>query len=147
MLSGACRRAALGAVLALTLMWGAAETARAQRAQAAGDGAAQAAQVRARVRKIGAGERARVSVKLQSGRKLEGYIGQIGEEHFYLIRTDGEKGTAAVVAFADVHSLEQRRGDLSWRDVIYRTGLGAGAVLGFLRGLGATITPAFPAAP
>ena len=116
------------------------------RAQGEREGGRRAIQVRAKVQKIGASVKTRVRVKLLSGRKLEGYIGQIGEEHFYVVRTDGEKGTAAVVAFDAVQSLE-KRGYIGWRDVVYRTGTGAGALLGFLRGLGAMITPAFPAAP
>lgn len=116
------------------------------RAQGEREGGRRAIQVRAKVQKIGASVKTRVRVKLHNGRKLEGYIGQIGEDHFYVVRTDGEKGTAAVVAFDAVQSLE-KRDNLTWRDVVYRTGMGAGAVLGFLRDLGATITPAFPAAP
>lgn len=116
-------------------------------ARAQGDESARrAVVVREKLQKIGTGVKARVRIELSGGRKLEGYVGQLGEDHFYLIRTDGEKGTAAVVAFDAVESLE-RRGDLSWRDVVYRTGVGAGALLGFLRSLGAMITPAFPAAP
>ena len=110
------------------------------------EGARRALEVRDKVLKIGTGVKRRVRVELRGGGKLEGYIERIGEEHFYVVRTDGERGTAAVVAFDAVRSLE-RRGVTSWRDVVYRTGLGAGALLGFLRDLGATITPAFPAAP
>jgi hypothetical protein len=115
-------------------------------AVAQAQGGRRAVQVRAKVEKIGTGDKQRVRVQLRDGRKLVGYIGQIGVDHFYVVRTDEEKGTASVVAFDDVRSLE-RRDSVTWRDVVYRTGMGAGAVLGFLRGLGATITPAFPAAP
>ncbi|HWS99284.1 MAG TPA: hypothetical protein VN256_03355 [Pyrinomonadaceae bacterium] len=137
------RVAALGAIL--FVMFGANGSVTAQ-AQGERGGGRRAIQVRARVHKIGTNEKTRVRVKMQDGRKLEGYIGQIGEDHFYVVRTDGEKGSAAIVAFADVQSLE-KRDSLTWRDVVYRTGMGAVAVLGFLRDLGATITPAFPAAP
>ncbi len=117
------------------------------KAQGQGDeGARRALEVKGKVRKIGTGVRRRVRVELLGGRKLEGYIGQIGEEHFYVVRTDEARGTAAVVAFDAVRSVEKRN-DTSWRDVVYRTGLGAGALLGFLRDLGSMITPAFPAAP
>jgi hypothetical protein len=115
-------------------------------AQGEREGAWRVTEVRAKVQKIGTGDKRRVRVRLHDGRKLEGYIGQIGVDHFYVVRTDEEKGTAAVVAFDDVRSLERRDG-VTWRDVVYRTGMGAGAILGFLRDLGATITPAFPAAP
>ncbi|HJU55879.1 MAG TPA: hypothetical protein VJ715_14945 [Pyrinomonadaceae bacterium] len=135
------RPVVLGAILFLLL--GVNDSARAQGERA---GVRRAIQVRAKVQKIGARVKTRVRVKLLSGRKLEGYIDQIGEDYFYVVRTDGEKGTAAVVAFDAVQSLE-KRDNITWRDVVYRTGMGAGAVLGFLRDLGATITPAFPAAP
>ena len=111
-----------------------------------GEGGRHALAVRDKVQKIGTGVKRRVRVELRGGRKLEGYIGQIGDEHFYVVRTDGEKGTAAVVAFDAVQSLE-RRDDIGWRDVVYRTGVGAAALLGLLRDLGSMITPAFPAAP
>ena len=136
------RTVVLGAIL--FLLAGACGPAK---AQGQGDeGARRALEVKGKVRKIGAGVRRRVRVELRGGRKLEGYIGQIGEEHFYVVRTDKERGTAAVVAFDAVESLEKRN-DTTWRDVVYRTGVGAGALLGLLRDFGAMITPAFPAAP
>jgi hypothetical protein len=137
------RAAALGAILFVLLAACGSVTAQAQGGRV---GERRAAEVRDKVRKIGTSEKTRVRVHLLDGRKLEGYIGQIGEEHFYFVRTDGGKGTAAVVAFDDVRSLE-KRDSITWRDVVYRTGVGAAAFLGFLRDLGATITPAFPAAP
>ena len=142
-MNGKSKAVALGAMLFLLL--GMCVPATAQEAESAG--VRRALEVKGKVQKIGTGAKRRVHVELRGGRKLEGYIGQIGEEHFYVVRTDGEKGTAAVVAFGDVRSLKESRGDISWRDVVYRTGMGAGALLGFLRGLGAMITPAFPAAP
>ena len=140
--SGKSKAAALGAILFLLLVGANGSVA----AQSEREGGRRALEIRDQVQKIGTGVKRRVRVKLHDGRKLEGYIGQIGEEHFYVVRTDGEKGTAAVVAFDAVQSLE-KRDSITWRDVVYRTGMGAGAVLGFLRDLGATITPAFPAAP
>jgi hypothetical protein len=141
---GKSRAGALGAMLFVLL---AACGSLVAQAQGEREGARRAVGVRAKVQKIGTGDKRRVRVQLHDGRKLEGYIGQIGVDHFYVVRTDEEKGTAAVVAFDDVRSLERRDGTSAWRDVVYRTGMGAGAILGFLRGLGATITPAFPAAP
>ncbi|HEY0377841.1 MAG TPA: hypothetical protein VGC87_13020 [Pyrinomonadaceae bacterium] len=138
-MSGKSRAGALGVMLCVLLAACGSAVAQAQ-------GGRRAVQVRAKVEKIGTGDKQRVRVQLRDGRKLVGYIGQIGVDHFYVVRTDEEKGTASVVAFDDVRSLE-RRDSVTWRDVVYRTGMGAGAVLGFLRGLGATITPAFPAAP
>ena len=142
-MSGKSKHLVLGAILFLLLAAGGSLMAQAQEVR---EGGRRSIQVRAKVQKIGTNVKTRVRVKLLSGRKLEGYIGQIGEDHFYVVRTDSEKGSAAVVAFDDVRSLE-RRGDITWREVVYRTGMGAGAVLGFLRDLGATITPAFLAAP
>ena len=140
---GKSKTIVLGATLFLLLGAGSSVMAQGQE----DGGARRALEVKGKVQKIGIGDRRRVRVELRGGRKLEGYIGQIGEEHFYVVRTDGEKGTAAVVAFGDVRSLKEGRGDITWRDVIYRAGMGAGALLGFLRDLGAALTPAFPAAP
>ena len=140
---GKFKAAALGAILCVLL--GASGSLVAQ-AQGGREGGRRAVEVRAKVQKMGAGDKRRVRVQLHDGRKLEGYIDQIGVDHFYVVRTDEEKGTAAVVAFDDVRSLE-RRDSAIWRDVVYRTGMGAWAILGFLRDLGATITPAFPMAP
>ena len=141
-MNGKSKAVALGAMLFLLL--GACVPATAQEVESAG--VRRALEVKGKVQKIGTGHKARVRVGLRGGRKLEGYIGQIGDEHFYVVRTDGEKGTAAVVAFDAVQSLE-KRGYPGWRDVVYRTGMGASALLSFLRGLGTMITPAFPAAP
>jgi thymidine kinase len=140
--SGKTKPVALGAILFLLLAACNSLMAQAQERESN----RHAIQVRAKVQKIGTSVKTRVRVKLHNGRKLEGYIGQIGEDHFYVVRTDSEKGSAAVVAFDDVQTLE-KRSYVTWREVVYRTGMGAGAVLGFLRDLGATITPAFPAAP
>lgn len=138
---GKSRAGALGAIAFLLLVANGSLVAQAQ-----GEGVRRVTEVRAKVQKIGTGDKRRVRVQLHDGRKLEGYIGQIGVDHFYVVRTDEEKGTASIVAFDDVRRLE-RKDSAAWRDVVYRTGMGAGAILGFLRGLGATITPAFPAAP
>jgi hypothetical protein len=140
---GKSKTVVLGAMLFLLLGVGSSAMAQGQ----VDEGGRRSLEVRDKVQKIGTGIKRRVRIELRGGTKLEGYIGQIGDEHFYVVRTDGEKGTAAVVAFSDVRSLKEGRGDISWRDVIYRTGMGAGALLGFLRDLGAAITPAFPAAP
>lgn len=93
-------------------------------------------QIKARVLKLGAGLKARVNVKLRDGKKVEGYIGQTGEDHFYVIRTDEEVGTAAVVAYGDVVQLRKRKGSLvTWRSVSIRGGLAAGAIAAFIRSL------------
>ena len=140
--NGKSKAVVIGATLFLLL--GACVCATAQEEVVEGAGVRRALEVKGKVQKIGTGDHARVRVELRGGRKLEGYIGQIGEDYFYVVRTDGEKGTAFVVAFASVESLE-KRGYIGWRDVVYRTGMGASALLGLLRGLGAMITPAFPA--
>ena len=141
-MSGKSKTVVLGAILFLLLGAGSPATTQGQETR----GVRRALEVKDKVQKIGTGVKRRVRVELRGGRKLEGYIGQIGEEHFYLVRTDAEKGTAAVVAFDAVQSLE-KRGDINWRDVVYKTGVRASALLGFLRDLGTMITPAFPAAP
>jgi hypothetical protein len=104
-------------------------------------------EVRTRVESFGVGLEARVRVRLKDGKKLEGFIDRAGEDSFYLIRTSGRYSTAVVVAYGNVARIESKKSSVNWRRVAYRTGMGAGVVLSFLRRLrmsGPAIAPRFP---
>jgi short subunit dehydrogenase-like uncharacterized protein len=95
-----------------------------------------AAQVKKRVEKLGVGIKASVRLMLRDGTKMEGYVGQAGEDHFYLVRTDEKSGTAAVVAYADVAELKGKRASLDWRNVHTGQGFGAGFLVRLMQNLG-----------
>jgi hypothetical protein len=106
-----------------------------------------AAEVKRRVERIGVGEAARVKVKMRDGTKMEGFIDRAGEEHFYLVRTDGQRGTAAVIAYTDVAQIDGQRGLFDWRGIGYRAGAGAKVLLkalSVLRIQAPRIAPRFP---
>jgi hypothetical protein len=108
-----------------------------------------AEEVKKRVVSYGLGVMARVKVKLRNGAKMEGFIDSAGDDHFYLIRTDEQNGTAAVVAYSNVARIEgkeEKKSFLNWRQVTYRVGTGAGVLLSILRNLqlpGSDLGPRF----
>jgi hypothetical protein len=73
-----------------------------------GDGERRVQKVKADVAKRGTGEKARVTVELQDGSKLKGYISQAGEDSFTL--TDAKSGQARVLAYTDVNRVKGRGG-------------------------------------
>jgi hypothetical protein len=56
--------------------------------------------VRTGIVELGAGEEARVEVKLRDRRKLKGYVGEAGAESFVLV--DAKTGAATTVPYAQV---------------------------------------------
>jgi hypothetical protein len=92
-----------------------------------------AALVKKRIEKLGVGVTACVKVRLRDGRSMEGYVGQAGEDHFYLVRTDEKSGTAWVVAYADVAALKGKRAALDWRKIHTGQGFGANFIVRLLQ--------------
>src|SRR5258708_306779 len=64
--------------------------------------------VKADVAKRGVGEKARVTVKLQDGSKLKGYISQAGADSFAL--TDSKTGQTTTLAYRDVIQVKKQGG-------------------------------------
>jgi hypothetical protein len=64
--------------------------------------------IKANVAKRGVGKKARVTVKLQDGSKLKGYISQAGEESFTL--TDSKSGQSKTLAYVDVLQVKGQGG-------------------------------------
>ena len=106
-----------------------------------------AEEVKRRVESYGVGATARVKVRLRNGAKIEGFIDRAGDDYFYLVRTDGQTGTAVVVAYADVAQINGRKSTIDWRRIGYSAGVGAKVLFNALRVLriqGPHIAPKFP---
>jgi hypothetical protein len=70
-----------------------------------------AEEVRAKVSKLGVGEKARVEVRLRDETKLKGFVSRAGERSFAV--TDEKTNAATEVAYADVAQIRKRGGGLS----------------------------------
>ncbi len=80
-----------------------------------GKDASPAEQARAKVRKMGVGQKSRVEVKLRDNTKLKGYISAEEEESFTV--TDSKTGATTNVSYTDVAQLKKSGGGpsaLTW---------------------------------
>jgi hypothetical protein len=65
----------------------------------------QAEKIKAKVAKLGTGEKAKAKVKLHSGEKLKGYISNAGANDFTI--TDKKSGQSKTLAYADVDEVKK----------------------------------------
>jgi len=89
--------------------------------------------IKQKVSKRGTGEKARVSVKLNDGTKLKGYVSESAAEHFTLLRTDEQMGAALKINYRDVAEIKDRgKGMSTTSKVLIGTGAGVGVTVGVL---------------
>jgi hypothetical protein len=86
--------------------------------------------VKAKVAKIGIGEKAKATVILKDGTKNKGYIGQAGTEDFVL--RDRKTDAPTTIRYSDVSKVESNRGHSTARNLGLGIGIGAGAFLAIL---------------
>jgi hypothetical protein len=86
--------------------------------------------VKAKVAKIGVGEKAKATVILKDGTKKKGYIGQAGGDDFVL--RDRKTDSPTTINYSDVAKVESNRGHSTARNLGLGIGIGAGAFLAIL---------------
>jgi len=86
--------------------------------------------VRAKVAKIGVGEKAKATVILKDGTKKKGYIGQAGSDDFVL--RDRKTDSPTTISYTDVSKVESNKGHSTARNLGIGIGIGAGAFLAIL---------------
>ena len=86
--------------------------------------------VKAKVAKIGIGEKAKATVILKDGTKNKGYIGQAGSDDFVL--RDRKTDSPMTIRYSDVSKVESNRGHSTARNLGIGIGIGAGAFLAIL---------------
>ena len=86
--------------------------------------------VKAKVAKIGIGEKAKATVILKDGTKKKGYIGQAGSDDFVL--RDRKTDSPTTILYSDVSKVESNRGHSTARNLGIGIGIGAGAFLAIL---------------
>ena len=86
--------------------------------------------VKAKVAKLGTGEKAKATVILKDGTKIKGYIGQAGSDDFVL--RDRKTDSPTTIRYNDVSKVESNKGHSTARNLGLGIGIGAGAFLGIL---------------
>lgn len=86
--------------------------------------------VKAKVAKLGTGEKAKATVILKDGKKIKGYIGQAGSDEFVL--RDRKTDAPTTIRYSDVAKVESNKGHSTARNLGLGIGIGAGAFLAIL---------------
>jgi hypothetical protein len=86
--------------------------------------------VKAKVAKLGTGEKAKATVILKDGTKIKGYIGQAGSDDFVL--RDRKTDSPTTIRYSDVSKVESNKGHSTARNLGLGIGIGAGAFLAIL---------------
>ena len=86
--------------------------------------------IKAKVAKIGVGEKAKATVILKDGTKRKGYIAQAGNDDFVL--RDRKTDAPSTMSYSDVLKVESNKGHSTARNLAIGIGIGAGAFLAIL---------------
>jgi hypothetical protein len=86
--------------------------------------------VKAKVAKIGIGEKAKATVILKDGTKKKGYIAQAGNDDFVL--RDPKTDAPTTLSYSDISKVESNKGHSTARNLAIGIGIGAGAFLAIL---------------
>jgi hypothetical protein len=88
------------------------------------------AKVKAKIARIGVGEKARVRLKLRNGLKIRGDITSAGDDDFAF--TDRETGKTTSVAYADVMEVKGPGRLSKGSKIAIAAGIGAGVAVGLI---------------
>jgi hypothetical protein len=102
----------------------------AQAGQNSSKTAVTAEQIKAKVAKLGVGEKAKATVRLKDGTKIKGYIARDGEEDFVL--RDRKTDAPTTLRYADVERVESNRGHSTAKHIGIGVGIGLGAFVAIL---------------
>ena len=86
--------------------------------------------VKAKVAKLGVGEKAKATVILKDGTKKKGYIGQAGSDDFML--RDRKTDSPTTIRYNDVAKVESNKGHSTARNIAIGVGIGVGAFLAII---------------
>lgn len=84
---------------------------------------------RAKVRKIGIGERAKIRVHLLDGTTYEGYVREANEDNFVIV---DKQGSPHIILYKDVKEVKSRRGRSTGAKIGTGIAIYAVAVLGVI---------------
>lgn len=78
---------------------------------------------RLKVAKLGVGEKAKATIKLNDGTRVKGYVYSAGDEDFVI--RDKQTSGATKIRYADVKSVDDNRGHSMARNILIAVGIGA----------------------
>jgi hypothetical protein len=87
-------------------------------------------QIKAKVAKLGLGEKAKATIRLKDGTKTKGYIARDGEEDFVI--RDRKTDAPTTISYADVARVESNRGHSTAKHIAIGVGIGVGAFVAVL---------------
>jgi hypothetical protein len=94
---------------------------------AQGDKAQTVETVKAKLAKLGLGEKAKATIRLKDGSKVKGYVARADEDDF--VMRDRKTDAPTTIRYADVAKVESNRGHSTARNIGLGVGIGVGAFL------------------
>jgi hypothetical protein len=86
--------------------------------------------IKAKVAKLGVGEKAKATVFLKDGKKIKGYIAQAGNDDFVV--RDRKTDAPTTISYVDVTKVDSNRGHSTARNIAIGVGIGVGGFLAIL---------------
>lgn len=78
---------------------------------------------RLKVAKLGVGEKAKATIKLNDGTSVKGYVYSAGDQGFVI--RDKQTSASTTIRYADVKSIDDNRGHSMARNILIAVGIGA----------------------
>lgn len=82
---------------------------------------------KAKISKLGVGEKAKATIIQKNGARTKGYIARVGDDDF--VMRDRKTDNATTIRYADVSEVESNRGHSTAKHVGIGVGIGVGAFL------------------
>ncbi len=83
--------------------------------------------IKAKVAKLGVGEKAKATIRLKDGGKVKGYVARADEDDFVI--RDRKTDAPTTIRYADVAKVESNKGHSTARNITIGVAIGAGALL------------------
>lgn len=87
-------------------------------------------EIKAKVGKLGLGEKAKATVRLKDGTKTKGYVARAGDDDFVMRERKTDKATT--IRYTDVATIESNKGHSTAKHLGIGLGIGAAATVGVL---------------
>lgn len=82
---------------------------------------------KSKVARLGVGEKAKATIKLNNGTRVKGYVYRAGEDDFEI--RDRKTNASNTIRYEDVKGVDDNRGHSTARNVLIAVGIGTAAVL------------------